>query len=70
MKRAAIKLDKEQVNRLVRFKFGTIENYLKTYKITRMRYWQILNEPHLSKDVKCLQDLANNLEVSIEEILL
>ena len=70
MKRAAIKLNKEQVNRLVRFKFGTIENYLKACKITRMRYWQILNKPHLSKDVKCLQDLANNLEVSIEEILL
>lgn len=70
MKKAAIRLNKEQVNKLVRFKFGTIENYLKANKISRMRYWQILNEPHLSKDVKCLQDLASNLEISIEEILL
>ena len=68
-KKCSIKLDKDKVNRLVKFKYGTIENYLKKEGITRMRFWQILNQPHLSKDVECLQNLASKLDVNIQEIL-
>lgn len=68
--KSLIKVDKEKINRLVKFKYGTIEKYLKEAGISRMRYWQVLNQPHLSKEVKCLQDLAKNLDVSIETILL
>lgn len=70
MKRAKIILDKDKVNKLVKGKFGTIENYLKYAGITRMWYWQILNRPHLTRDTKCLQDLSRNLEVSIDTILI
>ena len=68
--KATIKVDKEKVMFHIRFKYGTIEKYLKAAGITRMRFWQVLNQPHLSKEVKCLQDLAKNLEVSIETILM
>ena len=64
------KVNKDYVTRLIKFKFGTIENYLKTFKISRMRLWQILNNPHIEKNVKSLQDLAKNLDVSIDSILL
>ena len=70
MNKSSIRVDKEKVNRLVKYKFGTIEKYLKEFGISRMRYWQVINKPHLSKEVKCLQDLAKNLDVSIETILL
>ena len=70
MQRAKIRLNKDLVNKLVKYKYGTIEAYLQANKLTRMRFWQVLNRPHLTKDTKCLQDLARNLEVNIEEILL
>lgn len=65
-----IQVNKDYVIRLIKFKFGTIENYLKTFKLSRMRLWQVLNMPHNSKDVKSLQDLSRNLEVNIDTILL
>ena len=68
-KKAFIKVDQEKVKRLAKFKFGTIENYLKYAGISRMRFWYVLNQPHTSKNIKCLQDLAKNLEISIDTIL-
>ena len=65
-----IQVNKDYVIRLIKFKYGTIEKYLKVHKISRMRLWQVLNRPHKQKDVKSLQDLATNLEVSIDSILL
>ena len=56
-----IQVNKDYVIRLIKFKYGTIEKYLKVHKISRMRLWQVLNKPHKQKDVKSLQDLANNL---------
>ena len=70
MEKAILKVNKDYVIRLIKFKYGTIEKYLKTHKISRVRLWQILNHPHSSKDVKSLQDLSNNLEVNIDTILL
>lgn len=69
-RKAKVVLDKEKVNRLVKYKYGTIEAYLKKFHLTRMRFWQILNRPHLTKDVKCLKDLADNLNINIDEVLL
>ena len=70
MQKSMIKVNKDYVIRLIKFKFGTIQNYSKTFKISRMRIWEILNKPHIEKNVKSLQDLAKNLEVSIDSILL
>ena len=64
-----IMLDQEKIKRLIKFKYGSIEKYCQDKNISRMRLWKILNNPHFSPDVKCLQDLSRNLEVSINEIL-
>ena len=64
-----IRVNKDFVNRLVKYKHGTIESFLACYGISRMRYWQILNQPHLSKDVPCLTKLAEFLNVKVEEII-
>lgn len=69
MAKCVIRVNKEFVNRLVKYKHGTIESFLKCYGITRMRYWQILNQPHLSKEVPCLKRLADFLSVSVDEII-
>ena len=69
MSKCVIRVNKEFVNRLVKYKHGTIESFLKCYGITRMRYWQILNQPHLSKEVPCLKRLADFLSVSVDEII-
>lgn len=69
-KRCAIRVNKDKVNRYVKFKYGTIEKFCKIIGYSRVRYWQVLNKPHLSKSEKCLQDLASKIDLSIEEILL
>ena len=69
MKKCEIKVNKDFVNRLVKYKYGTIEKFLKRYGITRMRFWQILNQPHLSKEVPCLTKLAEFLGVTVEEMI-
>lgn len=65
-----IKVNKDFVNRLVKYRHGTIESFLEVYGISRMRYWQILNQPHFSKEVPSLTKLADFLGVTVEEILL
>ena len=70
MKGQKIMLDQEKVKRLIKYKYGTIEKYCQNNNISRMRLWKILNNPHFSPDVKCLQDLSNNLGVSIQDILM
>ena len=67
-KRCGIRVNKEFVTRLVKYKHGTIESFLKCYKISRMRFWQIINQSHLSKEVACLKNLADFLGVTVEEI--
>ena len=69
MAKALVKVNKEFVTRLVKYKHGTIESFLKCYGITRMRFWQILNQPHLSKDVPCIKKLADFLSVSVDDIV-
>lgn len=68
-KKCVIRLDRDKVIRLINFKYGSVKQYAKEHGISRVRFYQILNEPHLSKDVECLQKLASNLEVSIQKIL-
>ena len=68
-KNCEIRVNKDYVNRLVKYKHGTIESFLGYYKITRMRYWQILNQPHLSKEAPCLKNLAEFLGVKVDEII-
>ena len=69
-KKCVIRLDRDKVIRLVNFKYGSVKQYAKEHGISRVRFYQILNEPHLSKNVESLQKLASNLDVSIETILL
>lgn len=64
-----IRVNKDFVNRLVKYRHGTIESFLEVYGISRMRYWQILNQPHLSKEVLCLVKLADFLGITVEEII-
>ena len=68
-KNCVIRLDRDKVIKLVNFKFGSVKAYAKKYGISRVRFYQIVNKPHLSKDVECLRNLAVNLDVSIQEIL-
>ena len=68
--KATIQVNKERVKKLVKFKYGSIENYLKKYGISRQWFELVLSKRHLSKDNKSLQDLSKNLEVSIDTILL
>ena len=68
-KKCEIRLDKNKVIRLVNFKYGSVKIYAKEKGISRVRFYQIVNQPHLSKNVECLQNLAKDLEVSIDEIL-
>lgn len=69
-KKCSVRVNKELVKRLIVWKYGSIKNYFTQLGISKMRFWQIMNQPHLSKDVKCLQQLANDLELSIDEILM
>lgn len=69
MARCEVRVNKEFVTRLVKYKHGTIESFLECYGITRMRFWQILNQPHLSKEVPCIKKLADFLSVSVDDIV-
>ena len=64
-----IRVNKDFVNRLVKYRHGTIESFLDCYGISRVRYWQVLNQPHLSKEVPSLTRLADFLGVTVEEII-
>ena len=64
-----IRVNKDFVNRLVKYRHGTIESFLDCYGISRVRYWQVLNQPHLSKEVPSLTKLADFLGVTVEEII-
>lgn len=65
-----IRVNKSFVKREIIYKFGSINEYCKKSNISRMRFWQILNTPHLTEDVECLQKLAKDLGLSIKEILM
>ena len=69
MAKNLVMVNKEFVTRLVKYKHGTIESFLQCYGITRMRFWQILNKPHLSKEVPCIKKLADFLSVSVDDIV-
>lgn len=67
--RCEIRVNKDFVVRLVKYRHNTITSFCEVYHITRMRFWQILNQPHLSKEVPCLTKLADFLGVTVEEII-
>ena len=67
--KSEIRVNKEFVTRLVKYKHGTIGSFLSCYGISRMRFWQILNQPHLSKEVPCLKGLAEFLQVPVEDLI-
>ena len=69
-KKCTIRVNKDFVKRRVQYLFGSIGNYCKEADISRVRFWEIVNTPHLSKDAECLQKLARFLRVSIDEILM
>ena len=69
-KKCTIRVNKDFVKRRVQYLFGSIGNYCHYADISRVRFWEIVNTPHLSKEAECLQKLANYLQVSIDEILM
>lgn len=69
-KRCAIRVNKELVKREVIYKFGSITKYCDYCCISRTRFWEIVNKPHLSKEALCLRQLARDLNLSVEDILL
>ena len=64
-----ITVNKDLVKRHVQFKYGTIAKYCAYAHITTMRYWEIVNRPHVSKEVECLKKLAKDLNLNVEDIL-
>ena len=66
----SVRVNKDFVKRRVIYIYGSVENYCKKANISRFRFWKIINNPHVSKDVKCLQTLAKLLDLSIDEILM
>ena len=68
-KRCGIRINKEFVKKEIIYKYGSITKYCKKAGISRVRFWEIMNTPHLSKEVECLQKLSRDLEVSIDTIL-
>ena len=69
-KKCTIKVNKEVVKREVVYKYGSIINYCRHAGISKMRFWQIVNTPHLTKEVECLQRLTRDLGLSIKQILM
>lgn len=65
-----IKLDSKKVYKLIRIKYDSVANYARLRGISRTRIIQVVSRPHFSKEEKCLQRLAGDLDVSIETILL
>ena len=65
-----IKVNKAFVKREIIYRFRTVTNYCKLHGISRMRLWQILNNPHSKEDVESLQKLAQSLDLSIQQILM
>lgn len=68
-KKCKIRVNKELVKREVLYKYGSITNYCKKHSISLVRYYEIVNTPHNSVDAKCLQELSQNLNLSIYDIL-
>ena len=69
-KKCVIRLNKEKVLREVRYKFGNVKNYCYYAHISTVRFYEIINTPHLTKEAPCLQKLTSLLQVSIDTILL
>lgn len=69
-KKCAIQVDKAAVIRRIKFNYGSVSGYAKQKGISRQRLYGIINSPHVSKDVECLKELAYDLGVKIEEIIL
>ena len=69
-KNCNVRLDENKVIRHTCFIYGSVTAYCLREKISRARFYFILRNPHLSKNEECLQKLANNLKVNIDEIIL
>ena len=69
-KKCSVKLNKEKVLREVRYMYGNVHNYCAYAKISTVRFYEIINTPHQSKNAPCLQKLAHLLNTSIDTMLL
>ena len=67
--RCLVKVDENKTKRLIMFKYGSMTAYCIQNGIARSRLYQVLSLPHYDKKSKCLQDLAKNLGVDVEELL-
>lgn len=69
-KRCKVIVNGALVKREIIYKYGSITKYCKYAGISQVRFWEIINTPHFSKDAKCLQRLAQDLDLSIDKILM
>lgn len=67
-KNCKVKVAKEEVIRLVCYHYKSVANYCRQKQISRARFYEIMNNPHKSSNVKCLLDLSWDLGVCITDI--
>lgn len=66
--KCTIMVDKDTVKRLIKFQYGTVANFASKYGVSRMRLWQIVNEPHVSADNPSIKKLARMLMTTTRSI--
>ena len=68
-KRCTVKVNKEKVIRLVKYKYGDVKAFCKELNVSRQRFYEVINTPHLSKESYALEKISKALDVDVEELL-
>ena len=63
-----IRINKSKVSRLIKFRFGTIQEFATMYGVSRMRVWQIMNETY-TKITPNMIKISNALGLKVDEII-
>ena len=66
--RCTVTIDKEAVTRLIRLRYNTINSFVKAMGVSRVRYYQILNESHMDRNVPSIKKMAMLLMTSTKSI--
>ena len=69
-KNCHVYLDKKKIIRYVVFKYHSVSAYCRINKISRVRFYEILNCPHCNSDADCIKNLAKNIGLKIEDLIL
>ena len=68
-KNCTVRVNKEKVVRLAKYKYGTISAFCEKLGVSRMRFYEVINSPHLSKESYALEKMSKALGVKVEYIL-